>query len=234
MTKLHVALSSTLLSLLLPASTCIGQEAPRDWDVSAAASVDVDPDLLEDLLVAARAGAFGSLHGILIARRGRLVFEEYFDGFDAATLQYTASVSKSVGSILLGISMDQGLVPGLHDGALDAPLADLLPEFASVFEAEPRKSEILLRHALSMSGGLEWDETTHPYSDSRNDWIRASQSDDPVGFGLSRPVVAEPGTEFNYNGVYSILPSYLIERVTGASAEAFAAEYLPNGSSAQI
>ena len=35
-----------------------------------------------------------------------------------------------------------------------------------------------------------------------------------------------PGAEFNYHGVYSILPSYLIERETGASAEAFAAEHL--------
>jgi CubicO group peptidase (beta-lactamase class C family) len=186
----------------------------------------VNPDRLDDLRATARGGAFQNIHSILIARRGALVFEEYFNDFDAATRQYTASVSKSVGSILLGIAMDQGLVSGLDADVLDAPLADLLPEYASVFEAAPRRKKILLRHALSMSGGLEWDETTHPYSDSRNDWIRASQDEDPVGFALSRPVVAEPGAEFNYHGVYSILPSYLIERATGASAEVFAAENL--------
>ena len=225
-TQTRVSSTVVVLSVLVIAGACIGQEAPADWEVAVPGSVGVDAGVLEELSVAARGGTFQNIHSILIARRGKLVFEEYFDGFDAQTLQYTASVSKSVGSILLGIAMDRGLVPGLDDGVLDAPLADVLPEYSNFFESEPLKREILLRHALSMSGGLEWDETTYPYSDSRNDWIRASQNDDPVGFALSRPVIADAGSTFAYHGVYSILPSYLIERETGASAEGFAAEYL--------
>ena len=229
--KNHIGPLVALVMSLAVTSACNGQEASvrspsNGWQVAAPESVGVDADLLEELRVAAEDGAFQNLHAILVVRRGKLVFEEYFNGFDAESLQYTASVSKSVGSILLGIAMDRGLVPGLDDGVLDAPLVDLLPEYASVFEADPRKKDILFRHVLSMSGGLEWDETSYPYSDSRNDWIQASQSEDPIGFALSRPVVAEPGTEFNYHGVYSILPSYLIERATGASAETFAAQYL--------
>jgi len=227
----HIKTLVALLTSLAITSACVGQEASTrssstGWEVATPGSVGVDADLLADLRVAAEDGVFQNVNAILIARRGRLVFEEYFNGFDAGTLQYTASVSKSVGSILLGIAMDHGLVPGLDDEVLDTSLVDLLPEHASVFEADPRKREILFRHALSMSGGLEWDETSYPYSDSRNDWIQASQNADPVGFALSRPVVAEPGAEFTYHGVYSIIPSYLIERATGAPAETFAAEYL--------
>ena len=229
--KKLVGLPVVLLTSLAITSACIGQEASggRDataWQVATPESVGSDAELLDELRMAAESGAFQNLHSILVARDGKLVFEEYFDGSDAETLQYTASVSKSVGSILLGIAMDRGLVPGLDAGVLDVPLFDLLSEYASIFEEDLRKQLILVRHALSMTGGLEWDETSLPYSDSRNDWIQASQSDDPVGFALSRPLVAEPGAEFNYHGVYSILPSYLIDRETGASAEAFAAEHL--------
>lgn len=225
-TQTRVSSTVVVLSVLVIAGACIGQEAPADWEVAVPRSVKVNPDLLDDLRVAAQSGTFQNLHSILIVRRGKLVFEEYLNGFDSYTLQYTASVSKSAGSILLGIAMDQGLVPGLAEGALDVPLADLLPEYSDLFESAPAKRNILLRHALSMSGGLAWDETTYPYSDSRNDWIRASQGDDPVGFALSRPVIADAGVTFAYHGVYSILPSYLIERETGASAEDFAAEHL--------
>ncbi len=220
-----------LATLCLPAA-CTGQAGSgadagtADWVTVAPAEAGLDPAPLERLRAAADAGQLQNLHAILVVRDGKLVFEEYYGGFALDTRQYTASVSKSVGSILLGIAMDRGLLPGLEDEILDEPLLDLLPEYGDELTDDPRKREILLRHALSMSGGLEWDEQTYPYSDPRNDWIRASSSDDPVGFALSRPVVAPPGTAFNYNGGYSILVSYLVQRATGRTAEAFAAEYL--------
>jgi len=225
----YAPILAALFGLLITVGACVGQERPaatsaNGWEVASPASVGLDPQRLAALRADAASGAFQNLHSILIVRYGRLVFEEYFDDFEAETLQYTASVSKSVGSILLGIAMDRGLVPGLEDSVLDATLVDLLPEYGIL--ADDRKSLIRLRHALSMTGGLEWDETSLPYSDSNNDWIRASRSEDPLGFALARPVVAQAGVEFNYHGVYSLLPSYLIERASGASAEAFASEHL--------
>ena len=134
----------------------------------------LDPAPLERLRAAADGGLLQNLHAILVVRDGKLVFEEYYGGFEPDTRQYTASVSKSVGSILLGIAMDRGLLPGLDDGILDEPLLGLLPEYEDELTDDPRKRQILLRHALSMSGGLEWDERTYPYGDLRNDWTRAS------------------------------------------------------------
>lgn len=220
----------TIAFLLAAATACSGQDtegqSSTSQQVDTLASIGMDARHLEALRSAARDGTFQHLHSILILRADELIFEEYFSGFDARTLQYTASVSKSAGSILLGIAMDQGLLPGIESGVLDVPLFEVLPEYDKDFEADPRKTKILFRHALSMTGGLAWDESSTPYSDSDNDWMRASRSADPIGFALSRPVVAEPGAVFNYHGVYSILPSYLIQRETGESAEAFAADHL--------
>ena len=221
--------ASMVLGLLIVSTACRGQaQNPSDqnWQTVSPADVGLDPAPLARLREEAAAGRFNNLHAILVAKDGKLVFEEYYAGFDAETLQYTASVSKSVGSILLGVAMEQGLIAGVEQGFLDMTLGELLPEQRAVLAEDPRKSEIRLDQILSMSGGLAWDETSLPYSDSDNDWIRASREDDPIGFALARPVVADPGTQFNYHGVYSIFPSYLIQREVGVSAEEFAAEKL--------
>ena len=44
-----------------------------------------------------------------------------------------------------------------------------------------------------MSAGLDWNEDL-PYTDPRNDENGMTLSQDEVGFVLTRPWVAEPGT----------------------------------------
>jgi CubicO group peptidase (beta-lactamase class C family) len=200
-------------------------QGTSEWELAEAQSVAMDSALLEQLRTHARESAFPNIHAILIVRHGTLVFEEYFNGFERETRQFTASVSKSVGSVLLGIAIDRGLLPELAERGVETPLRDALPEYADLL-AEPEKRDLTLRHVLTMSAGLEWDEQSHPYSDPRNDWIRASRSDDPVGFVLRRPVVTEPGTVFNYNGGLSITLAHLVERGAGVGADRFAEQYL--------
>ena len=178
--------------------------------------------LAEDI----RENRLSNIHSVVLVKEGALLFEEYCNDYDRDQLQYTASISKSVGSILFGMSMDQGLLPGIDEGALQMTLSEVLPEYRSVIAKDPRKSVLTLHHVLSMTAGLEWDEQSHPYSDPRNDWNKASRSDDPVRFVLERPVVVEPGAEFEYNGGLSIILSYMIENACGKKADEFAEEYL--------
>ena len=51
---------------------------------------------------------------------------------------------------------------------LDAPLLDYFPRYMDLRVAERRR--ITIRHALSMSAGLEWNEDL-PYTDPKNDEI---------------------------------------------------------------
>jgi len=50
-----------------------------------------------------RVGADGAIESLLIARRGKLVAEEYYQGRAAETVHTMQSVSKSVASLLTGI-----------------------------------------------------------------------------------------------------------------------------------
>ena len=59
---------------------------------------------------------------VLIARHGRLVYEEYFDG-GKDELRDTRSVTKSITDILIGIAIDEHKLSDVHTTVLD-----LLPE----------------------------------------------------------------------------------------------------------
>jgi CubicO group peptidase (beta-lactamase class C family) len=217
-----MALSVALLSTGVAACHA---PASNDWETASPTSVGLDAAMLERLRADAAAGVFPNLHAILVVRDGRLVMEEYYGGFDSQTLQYTASVSKSVGAMLLGIAIGQGVVPGMTLDDLDVPLEEVLPTYSDLLSG-PEARRINLRHVLTMSAGLDWDEHSHPYSDPRNDWVQASRSEDPVAFVLGRPPVADPGTVFNYNGGLSIVLALLVESGSGMRADRFAEEVL--------
>ena len=49
-----------------------------------------------------------AIHALLIARHGKLVVDEYFDGYTAETPHDTRSAGKSWGTTLVGIAIDRG------------------------------------------------------------------------------------------------------------------------------
>lgn len=168
-----------------------------------------------------------NFHAVLIAKGDRLVFEGYFPGrdaswgddhgvvdFDAETLHDIRSVSKSVTALLLGIAVAEKAIDGI-----DQPLVDYFRDID--LPDRDAKRRILLRHALGMSAGLEWDESL-PYSDPRNSEIRMATSDDPLAYVLTRPLIASSGERFNYNGGLTELLAAVIERATGDDIEAYA------------
>ncbi|MFM9864238.1 MAG: hypothetical protein ACKVRO_11580 [Micropepsaceae bacterium] len=61
------------------------------------------------------------IHSLLIARRGKLLLEEYFFGHDADTLHDTRSAGKTFASVMLGAAMHAGT-----ELAPDTPIAKLL------------------------------------------------------------------------------------------------------------
>lgn len=144
------------------------------WQKAPAEDVGLNPALMDQLIQDAHEDRFPKLHSLIVVKDSRIVVEEYFGEFDAKTKHYTASVTKSVGSMLVGIAIDQGLFPGLDDGVLDMRLSELFPEYQEILAADQRKADIRFRHILSMSAGFEWDEHTYPYDDQRNDWTRRS------------------------------------------------------------
>jgi len=78
------------------------------WRTTIAQHVGVDSARLANLLSQLRAGAFGAVDGIVVVRKGYLIAEEYFGGWNGDSIHQMQSVTKSVTSIVTGIAIGHG------------------------------------------------------------------------------------------------------------------------------
>ncbi len=228
-----------LAGLLLPAAACLYPPTPAPgpaehgdgWKSAAPSDVGLDGHALLRLTESIRSGDWGNVHAVLIERDGRLAYEEYFAGpdqrwgrdlgtldADAGRLHDLRSVSKTVTSTLVGIALGHGEIDSVQ-----TRIGALLPERETALSG--RKEAIRLEHLLTMSSGLQWDES-RPYSDPMNDERRLAESEDPVGFVLGRPLVREPGSTWNYSGGSTQLLAAILESQTGSPLAEFANQAL--------
>ncbi len=224
---------------LTPYEYEIPTETSDGWATASLADVGLDQERFVHLVDVIRDGIYANVHGVVIIKNDRLVFEEYFDGqaFEAAVgnqiigpwTSYTrehhhnlASVTKSVTSTILGIAIDKGFVSGV-----DAAVYDFFPEHADLRD-EARKDSITLHHLLTMTSGLDWDEQTYGYGDSRNDINALFSQGDPVRYILAKPMADSPGERWLYNGGGTNILGQVVRQASGQTLEAFAAEHLFN------
>ncbi len=175
----------------------------------------------------APAGARGGLDGFLrrtdttaflVVHDDRLVYERYYGGAERSTLQTSFSVAKSFLSTLVGIAIDEGLI-----GSIDDPVTDYVPEVA---ERDPRFRRITLRHLLSMSSGLRYEEQAIPILPWGDD-VDTYYGTDLRDLALSATEVeGPPGTEWVYNNYNPLLLGLVLERASGMTVSDFMATRL--------
>ena len=137
-----------------------------------------------------------------------------------ATLHDVHSCTKSVTAVAVGMVMEEGRLPGPDHSALA-----LFPEIRNAMppSERSRKDAILIRHLLSMSAGLEWnDSPENGFRDSQ----KLQAASDWDAHVWRRPLVAPPGTVFNYNSGLSQLMASLVKRSTGESLESYVRDHL--------
>ena len=171
-----------------------------------------------------------NVHAVVIVRHGKLVFEQYFAGYDerwnvpgqydhdATTSHDMRSASKSVVSLLVGIAIDRKLIAGVEESVVK-----YFPEYSTL--KTPGWDGITLRHLLTMSSGIKWNENL-AWNDPGNDEPHLGADADPIRYILAKPIAAPPDTVWTYNGGGTELLGNIIERVSGKSLEAFAREVL--------
>jgi len=214
----------------------VPEQTTDGWAVGAARDVGLNEARLAELIDIIRSGVYAKVHGVVIVKDGKLVLEEYFSGksfeaaigdsivgqlthFDRDTPHNLASVTKSVASTLLGIAIDQGLVTGV-----DTAVYDFFPEHASV--RDPAKDLITLHDLLTMTSGLDWDETSYGYGDGRNDINALFSQTDPVRYILAKDAVDPPGTRWIYNGGGTNILGQVVKKASNLRLDTFANRHL--------
>jgi CubicO group peptidase (beta-lactamase class C family) len=183
------------------------------WPVGTPEDVGLSRDTLAGMvqaLVDAPVDSLGALkvHGILVARYGRLVLEEYFYGEHGDKPHDTRSASKTVTTVLVGAAMQAHPELG--------PSTAVYPAMG-VDTDDPRKRALTLEHLLTMSSGFDCDDNGEERPG--NEDAVTQQDEDPDWFGiiLGLGMVRDPGASAVYCSINPHLAGGVLSRVTGHS-----------------
>ena len=188
----------------------------REWRSADAAGAGMDPAKLAGLERALKL-QYKNVNGIVIVRKGTIVFERYYHGCADSESHHIASVTKSVISALIGIAIDTG-----HIKSVEQKVLDFFPDFATG-DTDIRKRTITIKHLLTMTAPFAWKNTGAKGSEPLNrlrmqrDWI--SYILELLGRN------GQPG-RFQYSSIGAHLLSAIITRATGMRAREFANKHL--------
>ncbi|MEM9981399.1 MAG: serine hydrolase, partial [Bacteroidota bacterium] len=142
--------------------------------------VGINPSMLA-LMPAMNSGKYEHIHSILITKENKLVFEEYFHGYNREYLHDIRSSFKSISSLLLGKAMMEDESIKIND-----PILHYYPEYTI---SDKDKQAITIHQALTMSTGLQLEDEDEMQW-RNNDW---------VGYKLDLPMAYQPGKKYQYS-----------------------------------
>lgn len=132
------------------------------------------------------------IHSLLVARGGKLVFEEYFFGHDGKTRHDVRSVGKVFGSVMIGALQQKG-----H--AIDAthrPIPEILKS-AGHSIGDKRKANITLGHLMTFTSGLDCDENSDSMGSESRMWDQRDETD-YWAYTARLPMLHNPGDRYAY------------------------------------
>jgi CubicO group peptidase (beta-lactamase class C family) len=187
------------------------------WPTAAPADVGLDSAIVAAMVRAIAQGEFPRTHAVVVARRGRLVVDEYFHGFDRDTWHDMRSASKTVTSTLVGLAIRDG-----HIADASARVLTFFPRYHRYAVWDPRKMAMTLRHLLTMSSGLDANDSDPQSVASENAYQSQRAQPDWVKLALDAPMIAEPGTRVIYGGANPLILGGVLANAVDEPVEWFA------------
>lgn len=133
------------------------------------------------------------IHSLLVARRGRLVLEEYFFGHDRDTVHDVRSAGKTYASAMLGAAMRQGA-----DIGPQSRIAALLAERGPFSNPDPRKAGITLAHLMTHTSGLDCNDNDENSLGNEDTMSSQTAQPDWWKYALDLPMAHDPGARYAY------------------------------------
>ncbi len=158
-------------------------------------------------------------HSVLISKKGKIVYENYFDGYNANIPHDMKSASKSISSAIVGITKDKSLFNNLEQS-----IFDFLPKKYQIHK-DSLKMEIDIQSLLTMSSGLDADDYTRERKSlasennyqSTKDWTKTV---------LKAPMINKPNTVANYSSANPYLLGIAMDSIVTEPLEIFMDKYL--------
>ena len=156
---------------------------------------------------------------LAVAHQGKLIASQGFGHFtyDDGAPHVTADTVFDIASITKAVATTSLAMILYERGALklDAPVAQLLPEFVSLNPAhqKTKREAVTVRMLLAHSSGLPAYERLFEFSQNRKELLRAA---------MTTPLAAEPGARAEYSDIGFILLGEILERIATEPLDKFA------------
>ena len=155
----------------------------------------------------------------IIVKDDKILYENYFNGYQRDSLISIFSVSKSITSTLIGFAVEDGYIASIDDS-----VARYIPELE-----ERGMDKFTIRDLLLMNSGIPYNQDDEAfflfqifYDDALNYYMP-----DLRKYALSMRVNEnEIGKAFIYNNHHPLFEGMILERVTGKSVSAYTEEKL--------
>ncbi|MBN2049967.1 MAG: serine hydrolase [Spirochaetales bacterium] len=187
-----------------------------EWRIAEPSSLGMDPGKLVELNRTVK-DQYATVNGLMVVRKGYIVFENYYNGFKQDKPQHVASVTKSFLSALIGLALSKGYIQ-----RVDQKVLSFFPEYEPA-PGDIQKRLITLRHLLTMTAPMAWkksDTTGHEPLDRlrrQRNWVQFIL--ELLGQN------GRPGA-FQYSTAGAHLLSAVLTRSAGMCARQFANEHL--------
>ena len=179
----------------------------QEWGIANSYNKEELPEFINEVNLELETVAF------MIIKNDSIIFEEYWHGYSADTMSNSFSMAKSWVSTLVGVAIKEGKIEGINQ-----KVCDFIPEFC-----ENRNSEITIKHLLTQSSGLDWNEN---YYNPLGQIARAYYGNDLRALITNLKSIDSPGKVFKYHSSCTQLLAFLVEKATGKTVSKYASEKL--------
>jgi CubicO group peptidase (beta-lactamase class C family) len=180
---------------------------------------------LREMLKRTNSGSF------LVFRNDSLVCERYFEPVADTVMTNSFSMAKTITCLLFQRAIEEGKI-----ASWDEPVRKFLPwvgkaavekgeavDGVSPDQMEANAAALTLRHLITMSAGLQWNES---YQSPFGITAKAYYGSDIEATMREVPVVVMPGTQFEYQSGSTQLLGLVLEQDTGKHLSDLASDWL--------
>jgi len=163
--------------------------------------------------------SLSNTHSVIISKKGKIIYENYFDGYNSKIPHDMRSASKSISSAIVGIAKDKSLFNNVEQS-----IFDFLPEKYQSHK-DNLKTGIDIKSLLTMSSGIDADDYTRERksSASENNYQPTRDWTETI---LKAKMINEPNTEANYGSANPYLLGIAMDSVISEPLELFMDKYL--------
>jgi hypothetical protein len=147
----------------------------------------------------------------VVIKNDSVLHEQYWDGLGPDTYSNSFSMAKTFVSILTGAALADGKIK-----SLDQPVSDFLPEYK-----EADNSKLTIRHLLTMSSGINFDENyVSPFAYPAQAYYGSDLHKLTYGY----KVTEDGGKVFKYLSGNTELLGFVIQKATGKTLSEYMSE----------